>query len=45
MRQTFDYYNETCEMIDGLAAIHPHDLGVLMLRSISSIGPFGQAKQ
>jgi hypothetical protein len=32
-------------MVDGSAAIHPHNLGLLMLRSISSTGPFGQAKQ
>jgi hypothetical protein len=24
MRQSFDDYNETCQMIDGSAAIHPH---------------------
>jgi hypothetical protein len=35
MRQSFDDYNETCQMIDGSAAIHPHNLGLLMLRGIS----------
>ena len=45
MRQTFDDYNESCHMIDGSAAIHPHNLGLLMLRGISSSGPHGQAKQ
>jgi hypothetical protein len=45
MRQTFDDDNETCQMVDGSAAIHPHNLGLLMLRGISSTGPFGQAKQ
>jgi hypothetical protein len=45
MRQTFDDYNETCQLIDGLAAIHPHNLGLLMLRGISSTGPFGHAQQ
>jgi hypothetical protein len=45
MRQTFDDYNETCELIDGFATIHPHILGTLMLRGISSNGPFGHAKQ
>jgi hypothetical protein len=46
MRHTFDDYNETsCQMVDGSAAIHPHNLGLLMLRGISSSGPFGQAKQ
>jgi hypothetical protein len=45
MRQTFDDNNETCEMIDGSAAIHPHNMGLLMLRGISSTGQFGQAKQ
>jgi hypothetical protein len=44
MRQTFDDYNETCHMVYGSAAIHPHNLGLLMLRGISSTGPFGQAK-
>jgi hypothetical protein len=44
MRQTIDY-NETCELVDGFAAIHPHNLGMLMLRGISNNGPFGQAKQ
>jgi hypothetical protein len=33
-------------MIDGSAAIHSHNLGLLiMLRGISNTGPFGQAKQ
>jgi hypothetical protein len=36
MRQTFDDYNETYEMIDGSAAIQPHHLGLLMMRGISS---------
>jgi hypothetical protein len=45
MRQTFDDYNESCLMVDGSAAIHPHNLGLLMLRRTSSTGPFGQAKQ
>jgi hypothetical protein len=45
MCQTFDDYNETCEIIDGSAVILPHHLGLLMLRGISNTGPFGQAKQ
>jgi hypothetical protein len=45
MRQTFDDYTETCQPIDGSTNIHPHNLGLLMLRGISSTGPFGQAKQ
>jgi hypothetical protein len=45
MRQTFDDYNETCEMIDGSTAIHPHHLGLLMSRGTSSTGPFGHSKQ
>jgi hypothetical protein len=45
MRQTFDDYNETCLLIDGSAAIHPYNLGLLILRGISSTGPFGHAKQ
>jgi hypothetical protein len=35
MRQTCDAYNETCEIIDGLVAIHPHSLGLMMQRGIS----------
>jgi hypothetical protein len=42
---TFDDYNETCQIVDGSAAIHPHNLGLRMLRGISSSGPHGQAKQ
>jgi hypothetical protein len=45
MRGTFDDYNETCRMVYGSAAIYPHNLGLLMLRGISSNGPHGQAKQ
>jgi hypothetical protein len=45
MRQTLDDYNETCQMVNGSAAIHPHNLGLPMLRGISNTGPFGQAKQ
>jgi hypothetical protein len=44
MRKTFDDYNETCQFIDGSAAIHPHNLGLVMLRGISNTGPFGHAK-
>jgi hypothetical protein len=45
MRQSFDECNETCDVIDGSAAIHPHHLGLLMPRSISSTGHFGRAKR
>jgi hypothetical protein len=45
LRRAFDEHNETCHLIDGFAAIHPHSLGLLMLRGISSSGPFGQAKR
>jgi hypothetical protein len=45
MRETFDGYDEIFQMVDGSAAIHPHNLGLLMLRGISSTGPFGHAKQ
>jgi hypothetical protein len=45
MRQSFDDYNETCQMIDGYAAIHSHNLGLLMLRGISSSCEYGHAKQ
>jgi hypothetical protein len=45
MRLTLDDYNETCQMVDGSAAIHPHNLGLLMLRGISNNDPHGQTKQ
>jgi hypothetical protein len=45
MRETFDNNNETCEMIDGYAAIHPHNLGLLILRGITITCHFGEAKQ
>jgi hypothetical protein len=45
MRQTYDNFNETCETIAGFAVIHPHNLGLLMLRGINHTGHFGQAKQ
>jgi hypothetical protein len=45
MRQTFYDYNQTCQMVDGSASIHPHNLGLLMLHGISSNGPHGHAKQ
>jgi hypothetical protein len=44
MRQTFDDYNETCEVIDGSTAIDPYHVGLLMFRGISSTGPYGHAK-
>jgi hypothetical protein len=43
MRESFDDY-ETCEVTDGSSAIHPHHLGLLMLRDISSTGHFAHAK-
>jgi hypothetical protein len=42
LRQTFDEYNETCQLIGGSAAVHPHNLGLLMLRGVSSSGPSGR---
>ena len=41
MWQSFDDYNETCQMIDGSPAIHPHNLCLLMLKGISSSGQYG----
>jgi hypothetical protein len=32
-------------MIDGSAAIHPHIVGLLMLRGISNTGHFGEANE
>jgi hypothetical protein len=45
MRHTLDDYNETCELVYGSAAIHPHKQGMPMKRGISSTGPFDHAKQ
>jgi hypothetical protein len=45
MRHSFDDYNETCELIDWYAPIHRHNLCMLMVRGISSSGPFGHAKR
>jgi hypothetical protein len=45
MRQSFDDYNEKCQMIDGSAAIHPHNFGLLMLRGISTSSQYGHAKK
>jgi hypothetical protein len=45
MRQSFDDYNESCDMIDGSTAIHLHHLSILMLHGISCNRQFGQAKQ
>jgi putative protein kinase ArgK-like GTPase of G3E family len=44
MRQIFDEYNVTCEMIDGYVVIHPHNYGFLMQRGISSTGHLDHAK-
>jgi hypothetical protein len=45
MWQYFHDYNETCQMIDGSAAIHPHNMGLLMLHGISSSCHYGHDKQ
>jgi hypothetical protein len=45
MRQIIDDHNETCEVIDGSAAILPHHMVLLTLRGISATGPFCQANQ
>jgi hypothetical protein len=44
MRQAFDDYNETCEIIDSSAAIHPYHMGRLMLSSTTSTCQFSQGK-
>jgi hypothetical protein len=45
MRQTFNNYNETCEMINESTTIHPHHLRRLMLRGISCTCQLALAKQ
>jgi hypothetical protein len=32
-------------MKDGSAAIHPHVLALVMIRGLSNVGQYGQAKQ
>jgi hypothetical protein len=34
MRQMFDGNNETCQMVDGSAAIHPHNVRVSAANSL-----------
>jgi hypothetical protein len=43
MRKSFDDYNETCEIVDSFAAIHPDNLGPFMLRGIASTEQYGHA--
>jgi hypothetical protein len=45
VKQHFDELNECLQLKDGSAAIHPHVLALVMIRGLSNVGQFGQAKQ
>jgi hypothetical protein len=45
VKQHFDELNECLQLKDGFAAIHPHVLALVMIRGLSNVGQYGQAKQ
>jgi hypothetical protein len=45
VKQHFDEQNECLQLKDGYAAIHPHVLALVMIRGLSNVGQYGQAKQ
>jgi hypothetical protein len=45
VKQHFDDLNECLQLKDGSAAIHPHVLALVMIRGLSNVGQYGQAKQ
>jgi hypothetical protein len=45
VKQYFDELNECLQLKDGSAAIHPHVLALVMIRGLSNVGQYGQAKQ
>jgi hypothetical protein len=44
VKQHFDDLNECMKRKDGSAAIHPHVLAMVMIRGLSNVGQYGQAK-
>jgi hypothetical protein len=45
VKQHFDELNECLHLKDGYVAIHPHVLALVMIRGLSNVGQYGQAKQ
>jgi hypothetical protein len=45
VKQCFDELNECLQLKDGSAATHPHILAMIMIRGLSNVGRYGQAKQ
>jgi hypothetical protein len=45
VKQCFDELNECLQLKDGYATIHPHVLAMAMIRGLSNVGQYGQAKQ
>jgi hypothetical protein len=44
VKQHFDELNECLQLKDSFAAIHPHVLALVMIRGLSNVGQYGQAK-
>jgi hypothetical protein len=45
VKQHLDEINECMQLKDGSTAIHPHVLALVMIRGLSNVGQYGQAKQ
>jgi hypothetical protein len=45
VKEHFDELNECMQLKDGSATIHPHVLALVMIRGLSNVGQYGQAKQ
>jgi hypothetical protein len=45
VKQHFDELNECLQLKDGSAAIHPRVLAMVMIRGMSNVWQYGQAKQ
>jgi hypothetical protein len=45
VKQHFDDLNECLQRKDGSAAIHTHVFALVMIRGLSNVGHYGQAKQ
>jgi hypothetical protein len=45
VKHHFDELKECMQLKDGSAAIHPHVLAMVMIRGLSNVGQYGQAKQ
>jgi hypothetical protein len=45
IKHHFHELNECLQLKDGSATIHPHVLALVMIRGLSNVGHYGQAKQ